>query len=43
VSQQLVSVRERLDGLMKAIYECFQRQLLPVWHARVLNWWIMRT
>jgi polyphosphate kinase len=29
VSQQLVAVRERLDEIMKAIYECFQKQLLP--------------
>ena len=29
VSQQLVAVRERLDEIMKAIQECFQRQLLP--------------
>ena len=29
VSQQLLAVRERLDEIMKAIYECFQRQLLP--------------
>jgi polyphosphate kinase len=29
VSQQLAAVRERLDELIKAIYECFHRQLLP--------------
>ena len=29
VTQQLAAVRERLDGLMKDIYDCFQRQLLP--------------
>src|SRR5947209_4686176 len=29
VTQQLAAVRERLDGLMKAIYECFHRQLVP--------------
>jgi polyphosphate kinase len=29
VSQQLVAVRERLDEIMKAIHDCFQRQLLP--------------
>jgi polyphosphate kinase len=29
VSQQLAAVRERLDEIMKAIYECFHRQLLP--------------
>src|SRR6195952_2347128 len=29
VSQQLAAVRERLDEIMKAIYEGYQRQLLP--------------
>ncbi|MES1260430.1 MAG: polyphosphate kinase 1 [Acidobacteriota bacterium] len=29
VAQQLTAVRGRLDGLMKDIYDCFQRQLLP--------------
>ncbi|MDQ1474094.1 MAG: polyphosphate kinase, partial [Bryobacterales bacterium] len=29
VSQQLAAVRERLDEIMKAIYECFHRQLVP--------------
>ncbi len=29
VAQQLTTVRERLDEIMKAIYDCFQKQLLP--------------
>jgi polyphosphate kinase len=29
VSQQLTAVRERLDELMQAIYDCFQKQLVP--------------
>jgi len=29
VAQQLAAVRERLDGLMHAVYACFQKQLLP--------------
>ncbi|HVW84712.1 MAG TPA: polyphosphate kinase 1 [Bryobacteraceae bacterium] len=29
VSQQLTAVREKLDELMKAIYDCFRRQLQP--------------
>ena len=29
VSVQLTAVRERLDEIMKAIYDCFQKQLLP--------------
>ena len=29
VSQQLVAVRERLVEIMKAVYDCFHKQLLP--------------
>jgi polyphosphate kinase len=29
VSQQLTAVRDRLDELMQAIYDCFQKQLVP--------------
>jgi polyphosphate kinase len=29
VAQQLTAVRDRVDELMQAIYDCFQKQLLP--------------
>jgi polyphosphate kinase len=29
VAQQLTAVRDRLEEIMRAIYDCFQRQLLP--------------